>query len=75
MDISLAMVIPSLLLLTVLFIVVLGEGQNGCADILKCAEDGQISDFLSDSKTGIQTTVAILGLIYPALIKMIRCSS
>ena len=40
MDISLGMVIPSLLLLTVLFIVVLGEGQNGCADILKCGEDG-----------------------------------
>jgi hypothetical protein len=40
MDISPGMVIPSLLLLTVLFIVVLGEGQNGCADILKCGEDG-----------------------------------
>jgi hypothetical protein len=39
MDISLGLVIPSLLLLTVLFIVVLGEDQNGCADILKCGED------------------------------------
>ena len=39
MDISLGLVIPSLLL-TVLFIVVLGESQNGCADILKCGEDG-----------------------------------
>ena len=38
MDISLGMVLPSLLLF-VLFIVVLGEGQNGCPE-LRCSHDG-----------------------------------
>ncbi|GMY07538.1 rust resistance kinase Lr10-like isoform X1 [Fagus crenata] len=39
MDISLGMVIPSLLLLTLLFIVVLGEGQIECPE-LRCSHNG-----------------------------------
>ncbi|CAK7334097.1 unnamed protein product [Dovyalis caffra] len=51
-----------------------GHGASlGC--IGSCGEHGPASDFLSESRTGKQTTVAILGLIYPAQRAMIQCLS